>query len=135
MSTDINNLLDDFIYFNNENYSVPLRPNLTGRFIRWYFKGGHLSSPTGFSGVRVTPSIVWCVCFVDRCLSFCPFSFGHCVVCPSSIYGFWLPLWYLQTLLVVLIRNSTWVQWPIICSGWLISKHLFSETTGQIWCW
>jgi hypothetical protein len=25
-------------------------------------------------------------------------SFGHCVVCPS-IYGFWLPLWYLQTLL------------------------------------
>ena len=23
----------------------------------------------------------------------------HCVVCPSSIYIFWLPLWYLQTLL------------------------------------
>ena len=21
----------------------------------------------------------------------------HCVVCSSSIYGFWLPLWYLQT--------------------------------------
>ena len=28
------------------------------------------------------------------------FSFGRCVVCSSSIYGFWLPLWYLQTLLV-----------------------------------
>ena len=27
------------------------------------------------------------------------FSFGHCVVCPSSIYRFWYPLWYLQTLL------------------------------------
>jgi hypothetical protein len=26
------------------------------------------------------------------------FSFGQCVVCSSSIYGFWLPLWYLQTL-------------------------------------
>jgi hypothetical protein len=39
------------------------------------------------------------VCFVDLCLSFCTFSFGHCVVCYSSIYGFWLPLWYLQTLL------------------------------------
>ena len=39
------------------------------------------------------------VCFVDRCLSFCPYSFDHCVVCPSSIYGFWFPLWYLQTLL------------------------------------
>ena len=40
-----------------------------------------------------------CVCSVDRCLSFCHFSFGHCVICPSSIYGFWLPLWYLKTLL------------------------------------
>jgi hypothetical protein len=25
--------------------------------------------------------------------------FWHCVVCSSAIYGFWLPLWYLQTLL------------------------------------
>jgi len=39
------------------------------------------------------------VCFVDRCLSLCTFSFGHCVVCSSSIYGFWLPIWNLQTLL------------------------------------
>jgi hypothetical protein len=31
----------------------------------------------------------------------CSFSFGHCVVCSSSIYGFWLPLWYLQTLLII----------------------------------
>ena len=29
-----------------------------------------------FSGVRVTRSLVLCVCFVDRCLSFCTFSFG-----------------------------------------------------------
>jgi len=32
-------------------------------------------------------------------ISVCPFflfSFCHCVVCPS-IYGFWLPLWILQT--------------------------------------
>ena len=59
----------------------------------------HLSSPPVFSGVRVTRSLVLCVCFVDRSLSFCLFSFGHCVVCSSSIYGFCLPLWYLQTLL------------------------------------
>ena len=58
----------------------------------------HLSSPLVFSGVRVTRSLVLCVCFVDRCLSICTFSFGHCVVCSSSIYIFWLPLWYLQTL-------------------------------------
>ena len=47
----------------------------------------HLSSPPVFSEVRVTPSLVLCVCFVDRYLSFCTFSFGHCVVC-SSIDGF-----------------------------------------------
>ena len=56
----------------------------------------HLSSPPVFSGVRVTRSLVLYVCFVNRCLSFCTSSFGHCVVCSSSIYGFWLPLWYLQ---------------------------------------
>jgi hypothetical protein len=62
----------------------------------------HLSSPPVFSGVRVTRSLVLYVCFVDRCLSFFPFSFGHCVFCSSSIYGFWLPIWYLQTLLFLL---------------------------------
>ena len=42
----------------------------------------------GLSRVRVTRSLVLYVCFADRCLSFCTFSFGHCVVCSSSIYGF-----------------------------------------------
>jgi hypothetical protein len=46
----------------------------------------HLSSPPVFSVVRVTRSLVLCVCFVDRCLSLCTFSFDHCVVCSSSIY-------------------------------------------------
>ena len=40
-----------------------------------------------------------CVCFIDSC--FVLFLFGHCVVCSSSIYGFCLPLWYLQTLLTL----------------------------------
>ena len=61
----------------------------------------HLSSPSVFSGVRVTRSLILCVCFVDR-LSFCTFSFGHYVVCSPSIYWFWLPLWYLQTILNVI---------------------------------
>jgi hypothetical protein len=48
------------------------------------------------SGVRVTRSLVLCVCFVDRCLYF---FLGHCGVCSSSIYGLCLHLWYLQALL------------------------------------
>jgi hypothetical protein len=27
-----------------------------------------------------------------HCLSFCSYSFGHYIVFPSSIYGYWLPL-------------------------------------------
>jgi hypothetical protein len=50
--------------------------------------------------VRVARSLVYCVVFVDHCLSF---SFGHCIVCPS-IYAFWLPLWYLQIFLI----SDTW---------------------------
>jgi hypothetical protein len=51
-----------------------------------------------------TPGFQWGLCnsiFSFMCM-FCRslfvlllFSFGHCVVC-SSIYGFWLPIWYLQ---------------------------------------
>ena len=56
-----------------------------------------MNSPLVFSGVCVAQSLVFCVMF---CRSlFVLFSFGKCNVCPSSIYSFWLPLWYLQTFL------------------------------------
>ena len=48
----------------------------------------HLSLPSALSGVHVTRSLVLGTCFVDRCLSFHPFYFGNCVVCPSSICRF-----------------------------------------------
>ena len=47
----------------------------------------HLSSPPVFSAAHFARSFVFCV-LLDRCLSVCPFSFGHCVVCFSSISGF-----------------------------------------------
>ena len=62
----------------------------------------HLSSPPVICGVRVTRSLVLGVCLVDRGLSVRPFSFGHCVVCSSSIDGFYLPLSYLQILLSII---------------------------------
>jgi hypothetical protein len=65
----------------------------------------HLSSPLCFSGICVTWSLVLCVCFVDRCLSFCTFSFGHCVVCPTLIYELWLPLWCLLISSPVLLTS------------------------------
>lgn len=49
--------------FNFENFCFPLDFN------------------PGSYGVRVTLSLVVCVCFA------CPFSLGYCVVCPPSISG------------------------------------------------
>ena len=73
--------------------------------------------------ILITPLVSWplcCLSFFDLRIRITPLvSFGHCVVvllwytdsdypfgifwplcgCPSLIYGFWLPLWYLQTLL------------------------------------
>ena len=54
-------------------------------------------------------TLVLCVCFVDRCFVLCPFYFGHSVVCPL-IYGIWLPLWYLQTLLTVFIIDHLHIR-------------------------
>jgi hypothetical protein len=47
---------------------------------------------------RVTRSLVVCAMFCRSLFVLFPFFFGHCVVCPS-IYGLWLPLWYIYTLL------------------------------------
>jgi hypothetical protein len=47
-----------------------------------------------FGEVRVTRSLVWYVCFVDRCLSFCPFSFD------PMCCMFFFDKWILITLLV-----------------------------------
>ena len=67
-----------------------------------YHSGATEFTPS-FSGVRVTRTLLLYVCFVDRCLSSCTFSFRHCVVCSSLIYGFCLPLWYLQTLPITIV--------------------------------
>ena len=50
----------------------------------------HLTSHPVFSGVRVTRSLVLCVCFVDRCLSFCPLFFWP--LCCLSFFDWWIPI-------------------------------------------
>ena len=54
----------------------------------------HLSSPPVFSGVRVTRSLVLCVCFVDRCFVLLYFFFWP-LCCP-----FFFDIWYLQSLVI-----------------------------------
>jgi hypothetical protein len=43
----------------------------------------YLSSPLALVGFMLLRDV-----FRVVCLSFCHFSFGHTVVCPTSIYGF-----------------------------------------------
>jgi hypothetical protein len=53
------------------------------------------------SGIRAAQYLIFCVVLAIVC-HLLYFSCGHCVVCPSLIYSFWLHLWYLQTLLTFL---------------------------------
>ena len=71
-----------WLYSRSPSSVVLFKLTLLGGFIhchspRWLYSRSPFS--VVFSGLRVTRSLVLCVCFVDRCLSFCPFSFGHCV--------------------------------------------------------
>ena len=66
--------------------------------------------------------ILWSLC----CLSFdvrilvTPLvSYGHCIVCPS-IYGFWLPLWYLMVIVLFVLRCTDsgypfGILWSLYC--------------------
>jgi hypothetical protein len=68
----------------------------------------HPSSPLVFSGVRVTRSLAFCVVLVVLM----SFFIWHCVVFPS-IYGFWLPPWYLLTIptaRAVFVNHSNIIQ-------------------------
>ena len=85
------------------------------------YRFGATEFTPGFGGVLVTRSYLLfsMYCFLYCCLSF---FFSHCIVCPS-IHGFWLPLWYLQTLLIWRPLLGVTVE----AVGWEISN------TKMIW--
>jgi hypothetical protein len=62
-----------------------------------------------------------CLFFFDKRILITPLvSFDHCVVCSSSINGFWLPLWYLLTIVLSVLRltDSDYpfgIVWPLCC--------------------
>jgi hypothetical protein len=69
--------------------SCPSVPNV----LRW--RTLSVRSFQAFLGGESCPCLCWYQ-FIDHCLTYCLFSFCHCIVSPSSIYSFWLPIWYLQ---------------------------------------
>ena len=88
----------------------------------------YLNSPPVFQWSSCCSLVFWIV----FCISFCSFSFDHCVVCPSSIYGFWLPLWYLQTFLNIICLLLYLVFTMVLqrcCTYYTVRKGL-----DMTWC-
>ena len=91
----------------------------------WYLLAIVLSVPLRYTDSDYLFGIFWplcCLFFFDiRILITSLVSFGHCVVCSSSIYGFWLPLWYLLAIVLsVLLRYTDsdylfGIFWPLCC--------------------
>jgi hypothetical protein len=62
---------------------------------------------------------LYCLSFYLRLLITPLVSSGHCIVSPS-IYGFWLPLWYLLAIVLSLLRFTAsdypfGIFWPLYC--------------------
>ena len=76
-------------------------------------------------------------CFVDHCLYICLFPFGYCVFCLSSIYGFWLPLWYL--LITSLVSSDYlfgifWLSlWYLLITSLVSSDYFFGIFWLSLW--
>ena len=76
---------------------------------------------------------LYCLSLLDLRLLITPLvSFGHCIVCPSSIYDFWLPLWYLVAIVLSVLPQFTTsdypfgIMWPLYCLSFLILRFLIT---------
>jgi hypothetical protein len=84
-----------------------------------------------FSGVRVARSLVVCVMFCRSLFVIFTFSFGHCVVCPSLIYGIWVPLWYLLTFLFGFFSSHKY-KYTIVSIARYVTCFINSLTAVQL---
>jgi len=100
----------------------------------------YLSSPPVFSGVRVTRSLVLCVCFVDRCLYF--FFWPLCCLFFCDIRILITPLVYSNSSYTC-HTNKDWFQ-PIIlhiptictCIKMIWRLTLWKLVLSELWfCW
>jgi hypothetical protein len=87
--------------------------------------------------------VFWLLCclsfFGVRLLITLLVSFDYCVVCPSSLYGCWLPLWCLQTCLTCVLNRAcnNWylMRYSVkLYSGYYQRKSVFSNMIFILWC-
>ena len=102
----------------------------------WYLLAIALSVLLRFTASHYPFGIFWplhCLSFYALRLLITPLIyFGHCIVCPSTLYGFSLPLWYLLAIaLSVLLRftashYSFGVFWPLYCLSFYALRLLIT---------
>ena len=68
-----------------------------------------------FGGIHIAQSLVLCVVFCISLFVILSFCFRHWIVCPSSMFGFWLYLWYLQTLYVLINSKLNGTEVSLYC--------------------
>ena len=100
----------------------------------WYLLAIVMSVLLRFTASHYTFGIFWsmyCLSFYDLRLLITPLvSFGHCIVCPSTLYGFSLILWYhLAIVLSVLLRfTASHYSFGIIWSLYCLSFYAFTAS-------
>jgi len=75
----------------------------------------HLNSSWVFSGVCISRSLLLCVVFCGSLFVLLSFLFCYCIVC-LLIYGFWLPLWCVQTSLAISCPHFELRRWELVHS-------------------
>jgi hypothetical protein len=77
---------------------------------------------------------LYCPYFVYLRLLITPLVyFGHCIVCTSSIYGFWLLLWYLMVIVMSVLclftasYNSFGIFWLLYCPYFVYLRLLITS--------
>ena len=110
----------------------------------WYLVAIVLSVLLLFTASDYPYGIFWPLCclffFYLRLLITPMVSFGHCVVCSSSIYGFWLPLWYLVAIVLSVLLLFTasdypyGIFWPLCCLFFFYLRLLITPLVSCSHC-
>ena len=131
-------LITPLIYF---GHCIVCPSTLYGfSLLLWYLLAIALSVLLRFTSSHYPFGIFWplyCLSFYALRLLITPLvSFGHCIVCPSTLYGFSLPLWYLLAIVLSVLRRFTashypfGIFWPLYCLSfyalWLLITPLVS---------
>ena len=126
-------LITPLIYF---GHCIVCPSTLYGfSLLLWYLLAIVLSVLLRFTASHYSFGIFWplhCLSFYALRLLITPLvSFGHCIVCPSTLYGFSLLLWYLLAIALSVLRFTSshypfGIFWPLYCLSFYALRLLIN---------